>query len=344
MKIQSDGGAGPKHEHKKSFAQRFIDLFVPQKGDSQKVIAGKIISIVAALLIIAALVLGVMLLFKYVSKDQKLEEVKKLYPTSSEQTVSNTDENGEPILIEEPTQIDPETGVMKEFNDLYKLNADVVGYIKIEGTKLDMPVVKGNDNVYYLNHTLKKEYDPFGVPFADYRTSIFQTEQSDNITIYGHAAADGTFFAPVKAYKDMEFYKEHPIVQFDTIYGKGQYKVLAIMMINTDLRSPELFNYHDYIDMDEDQFNYFIKTVREHSYYENDDVDVYYGDNLITLSTCDTEIDASNTTPYRMALVARQIRPGEKLTVDVSQVKENSDVIMPEAWQKKTGKKTPFDK
>lgn len=95
--------------------------------------------------------------------------------------------------------------------------------------------------------------------------------------------------------------------------------------------------------MSEEQFDYFMDQVYKRTYF-NTDVDVKFGDNLLTLSTCDTDVINSNTTPYRMALVARKVRPGEVMDVDVSKAEINKDVTMPDGWIKKFGKQTPFDK
>lgn len=334
---------------KKGFGQKLKDIFIPAKGDTQRQRLSKIIALIAVALIIAALVMGILIIRKYVVKDQILDADRDLYPSStpiSSQQSSGTSSEAEPVWEAAPFVPDPETGLDADFTELYETNSDIFGYIKIEGTALDMPVVKGDNNAFYLDHTLRKEYNAFGIPFADYRVTLTESYQSDNITIYGHASQDGTFFAPVKQYKDttLEFYKKHPTVTLNTIYGKGEYKIIAVMLVNTDVKSSELFNFHDYIDMNESTFNSFLEKVRAHSYFENPDVDVEYGDKLITLSTCDDEIVKSNTMPYRVALVARKIRDGEKLAVDVEKVVPNEDVIMPAAWVKKFGVQTPFEK
>lgn len=336
MKMDQPGGAGRKQ--KKSFGQTLANIFIPAKGDTPRQRMSKIIAIVAAVLVVAALVTGGLLIHKYVSKDQELKKVQEQYTSSNP---SSETASGDEDTSSEP-ELDPETGVLPEFNQLYATNPDVRGYLKIEGTKLDMPVVQGTDNAYYLDHTMEKKSNPFGIPFADYRATFAPNYQSTNITIYGHSAADGTFFAPVKQYKEFDFYKEHPTVQFDTIYGKGQYKIIGLMMVNTDISQKDVFNFHDYVDLTESQFKFYIENVEKRSYFKTG-VDVKFGDQLLTLSTCDTEVINSNTTPYRMALVARKVRPGESADVDVAKASINKTVEMPAGWVKKMGKNTPFD-
>ena len=264
-------------------------------------------------------------------------------------SVPSQPEESEPenVWVPEAFFPDPETGVIEELSDLYKTNADLVGRISIPGTRLVLPVVQGDDNAYYLDRNFEKAYDPYGVPYVDYRATISEEYQSTNITIYAHSnSKEGTYFAPAKLYKDatLEYYREHPVITFDTIYGKGEYKVIAVMLVNTDVESEELFNFQDYIDLNEEGFNAYIEKVRAHSYFENPDVDVKYGDQLLTLSTCDDEIVESNTMPYRVALVARKTRSGESRDVDVSQAEPNEDVVMPAAWVEKFGVNTPFER
>lgn len=340
-------GPNPHFKKKKGVKQRLIDIFIPQKGDSQRTLISKIIALLAAVLIVIALVMIGLLVRKYVVKNIELDKGKDLYNPSSEITStvnsgeSDTDSGADDIWYDVEPEWDPDLDISVDFVDLYNVNPDVVGYLSIPDTKLEMPVVKGTDNEFYLDHTLEKKYNPFGIPFADYRVTIANGYQSDNITIYGHAAKDGTFFAPVKEYKDIEFYKTHPTLNFNTIYGDGMYKIFAVALVNTDLSSPELFNYHDYSDLSEPVFNGFLEEIYKRAYYTTD-VDVKYGDKILTLSTCDTEIIDSLQTPYRVALFARKVRNEESMTVDVSKAAPNEDMVMPEAWVSKMGKKNPY--
>ena len=340
----------PTNEQKKSVGQWFCDIFVPNKNDDKRQRMGKIIAICVAVLVIAAIVIGCVVINKYAVGGNNAESAANLYPSSdkasSAEGASSGESSGEEEDEEKPGgDLDPETGVIPSFNELYKQNEDVVGFIKIDGTKLNLPVVQWRDKAYYLDHTLDHKSNPFGVPFADYRATFSPVIQSNNITVYGHSGKDGSYFAPVKEYKNFDFYKEHPVITFDTIYGQGQYKVIGLMMLNTDINmdsNPELFNFHDYVDMDPAQFEYYIKTVSERSYFHTG-VDVKYGDQLLALSTCDTEVENSNSTPFRMALIARKVRPGESEEVDVSKASINKNVEMPKEWVKKYKKQTPFE-
>ena len=373
MKMESSaprsGGAPQRPRKKKSFGQKIADIFIPKKGDTGRQLASKILADAAVVLVVAALVVIGAVIVKYATGRNNQERWNEMYNPSSQasssapvsSSVSSNDVEEEPdnVWHFEAPELDPETGISVDFLEYYKTNPDILGHLSIPGTKLSLPVVKGSDNEYYLNHTLEKEYNPFGVPFADYRLSFTPTAlgselqmpgdyysmpyQDHNVTLYGHAAADGTFFAPVKQYAGsgqdgIDFYKEHPLVNFDTIYGKGVYKVYAVALVNTDINnSEELFNYHDYNNMSEELFTNFLNEIDRRAFYKTD-VDVVYGDRILTLSTCET----TTTTTNRYALFCRKIRDGESLDVDVDKAEPNKEMIMPAEWVKKNGKANPW--
>lgn len=291
----------------------------------------RILLIIIALLVVFGLVMGGLVWRKYAIIREGQDKANALYPAADQST--STDSTSQAI--------DPETGIIPDFNNLHEENQDVIGHLSIPDTKLKTPVVQGTDNEYYLNHNFFKE-STLGVPFADYKASITKDYVSDNITIYGHAAKDGSYFAPVKLYRTVDYYKAHPIVQFDTIYGKGQYKIIGAFIARVSNASssgdPEEFNYQDYMDLTEETFNQYIEEIGKRSYFDTG-VDVKYGDKLITLSTCDDEIIDSLSTPYRMVVVARKVRAGESASVDTSKAAANTDMIMPSAWSEKNGGK-----
>ena len=290
-----------------------------------------------AVLLVGIICLSFLVFRKYSRIQSAQNQANQLYTPSSEET---------DIMDDTPAEVDPETGVVSDFNPLYEKNNETVGHISIPGTKLSTPIVQGTDNVYYLNHNFFRE-SSLGVPFVDSRATIKQDYMSTNITIYGHAAKDGSYFAPIKDYRTVDFYKKNPIVNFDTIYGKGKYKIIGAFIAKvkntaSTTDDPEEFNYQDYIDMSsEEQFNAYIAEVTKRSYFKTG-VDVEYGDQLLTLSTCDDQIDSSDKTPYRMVVVARKVRGGESINVDVSGATANTDMIMPKAWQEKYKKANPY--
>jgi len=105
------------------------------------------------------------------------------------------------VPMEEPTN-------SVDFDELKKINSNVVGWIVIEDTQVNYPIVQGKDNSYYLNHSFDKSWNSLGSIFMDYRSS---NDFSDyNTFIYGHHTKNGSMFGELYKYMDATFYKEHP--------------------------------------------------------------------------------------------------------------------------------------
>lgn len=341
-----------KPSQKKTFGEKFGDVFIPKAGDTSRQRSAKIVADIAAVLVILAVVVVIVVVGKFNSKAPAQSDISSAMsmPGSSEPIESNTEEETKDVYDPEAPFMNTELGVLEEFTDLYKENSDFIGYLKIDGTSVDTPVVKGADNTYYLNRTFDKKNNAYGVAFADYRTTLSKDGQSDNTIIYGHSTKDGELFGSVKSYSDIEYYKQHPYLTFDTIYGKAEYKVVGAFLARvyadaSKQPDPEEFNYHTFVDAEGDGrvFSNFMDEVNKRSFWTNPDVDVMYGDKLVTLSTCDSEINAFGApTEYRQVLIARKIRVGEVMDVDVSKAVINEDMIMPKAWQQKFGKENPY--
>ncbi|MEG2429918.1 MAG: class B sortase, partial [Oscillospiraceae bacterium] len=142
--------------------------------------------------------------------------------------------------------------------------------------------------------------------------------------------------APVKAYSDISYYKAHPLITFNTIYGKGVYKIIGAFTVDTT-QIDGGFDYNNKIDLTSEELNEYVAEVTKRSYF-NTEVDVKADDKLITLSTC----NGYNATPMRSCVVARKVRPSETTEVDVSKATENTDMVMPDAWVKKNKKANQY--
>jgi sortase B len=200
--------------------------------------------------------------------------------TDSEPTV--------PVMeyVEDP--IDEETGVLVRYLDFYKQNPDLVGWIKIEGTKLNYPVMQTpHDKDFYLKHNFEREYSDWGAIYAREECDIFKP--SDNITIYGHTMKDGSMFACLHEYTDKAVWETNNVIFFDTIHERHVYQIFAVFTTTASLG--EGFSYHQMEDaVDEADFNEFIATCKELSLYETG-ITPKYGEKTICLSTCEYSQD-----------------------------------------------------
>ena len=188
-------------------------------------------------------------------------------------------EEGE--LSEEDLKKLEASAAFEKYGALYEQNRDFVGWISIEGTRVNYPVMQTPDDPgYYLKHAFDRTYSDWGVPYIDEACTL---GFSKNIVIYGHHMNDGSMFADLCQYAQEDFYNSHKTVQFDTLSSFGTYEIVAVFRFNTN-KDP--FRYNRYVNMNEERFNVFMNEVRARQLY-NTGVDVSFRDELLTLSTCD---------------------------------------------------------
>ena len=221
-----------------------------------------------------------------------------------------------------------------KFAGLYAVNEDIAGWLDIEGTSISYPVVQGDDNEYYLTHDFYKNTIPHGAPFVDADAEL--DDESDNILIFGHNMTDGQMFAPLLQYQDIEFYKEHPIITFDSVYRDRDYKIISVFITNNNSEHGEIFPYHEFVDADSGKdTEEYLKEVMKRSLIITG-VDVSADDKLLTLSTCSYEFDDA-----RFVVVARKVRIGESRKVSTKEAKLNPSPLMPDVWYELYGGTKP---
>ena len=191
--------------------------------------------------------------------------------------------------------------ILEEYADVLRLNQKLIGWIKIDGTKVDYPVMQTSNNDYYLDHNFDQEEDKNGSIFLDKDCSIWP--RSQNLLIYGHNMKSGKMFGTLKNYKDESFYKDHPVIQFDTIYEKGTYEIMYVFSEVVHEEAEVTFKYYQFINANsEDEYNSYMKDMADMSLYDTGVTSVY-GDALITLSTCDYTQGAE-----RFVIVAKKVK------------------------------------
>lgn len=193
-------------------------------------------------------------------------------------------------LVEIPEEPEVEETFSVGFSELEKINSDVVGWIVIEGTQVNYPIVQGKDNSYYLNHSFDKSWNSLGSIFMDYRST---NDFSDyNTFIYGHHTKNGSMFGELYKYMDATFYKEHP---FFYLYSpEGNYKV---EIISAYLDSAESDSYIQEFDCIEEYERYINLILEKSSYKTNKEIDVKV-DRIITLYSCSHEANRRKEDRY----------------------------------------------
>ena len=185
-----------------------------------------------------------------------------------------------------------------DFSKLKEVNNAIVGWIIIDGTQVNYPIVKGKDNSYYLNHSYDKSYNSYGSIFIDYRSN--ENFSDLNTFIYGHYTSNGSMFGELKKYMEESFYKEHPF--FYILTPNGNYKVDVISAYTDDaLSSSYNAKFNDLND-----YQRYIEKIRLKSRYSTDISVNYNFDKIISLYSCSHE-SGSKTERYFIHGVIRKI-------------------------------------
>lgn len=186
----------------------------------------------------------------------------------------------------------------EKYAPLMEQNEDFIGWIHIDGTRVDYPVVQKQDKKnYYLRRGFDKKYSYYGVPYVVEDTSF---READNLVIYGHHMDNGSMFSDLVQYTSTAFYQEHKQIQFDTIDGFGTYEIIAVL--KTVAGGENEFHYYKFSKAaSQEEFDAYVAECKARSLYDIDTT-AKYGDKLITLSTC--EYSKENG---RLAIIAKKI-------------------------------------
>ena len=182
-----------------------------------------------------------------------------------------------------------------DFNELKKKNSDTVGFIKVNGTNVNYPIVQTNDNSYYLKHAFDKSKNSAGWVFADYRNNMVNFDK--NTVIYGHSRSNQTVFGSLKKVLNKSWYgnKDNHIIKLSTPYENTLWQIVSIYTIK-----PE--SYYITTKFSDNQYQTFIKTIKDRSEI-NFSGTLNENDKILTLSTCE---DVAGTT--RLVIHAKLIK------------------------------------
>ena len=190
--------------------------------------------------------------------------------------------------------------ILPEFEELVRQNKDIVGWLKIENTPISYPVMHTPlDADFYLNHGFDRQENKSGLPFLDFRCNINQA--TTNWIIYGHNMKDGSMFNALMRYKSEKYYKEHPVIKFNTLYEQCEYEIIAVILSKVYRKDEDVFKYYQFVNVETQiEFDSFIQNIKQLALYDTR-VSAQYGDQLITLSTCEY-----TNTNGRLVVVARK--------------------------------------
>ena len=205
------------------------------------------------------------------------------------------------IPEENKNEVKEKTEKQLKLEELHNEYEDVVGYIYIPDTNISYPVVQGEDNDYYLDHTYQGESSARGSIFLDYHVDL--SLPSTNFLIYGHRNKNGAMFDDLIKYESEEFYKEHKSIYFTTLDEDAEYEIVAAFRGRRYYKyETDVFRYYYFINAEsEKEFNDFVSNAKKASMYDTG-VNAQYGDQLLTLSTCAYHVEHG-----RFAILARKV-------------------------------------
>ncbi len=305
MGMSKSAQAAYKKAFKEKQKRRRGHWLLIQKGDSAKEVVSKLFTQLCVLVLIACAVILGREIYLSIAAQQLNSTLKGLYDS----VVSN---------------MSGESEMLPGAQEMLAINPETIGYIKIDGTEVDFPVVQGADNARYLTVAFDGSQNKAGTAFLDFRNELTAKKRSDNLIIYAHNQRDRTMFGRLKDYKNnLDFYSAHPKITFNSNYRSDEYKIFAYFVteaLPSQTAEGRIFDYHNYLDLsDRAVYDRFMSNVFERTQIITA-VDVKYGDEFLTLSTCSSEFE-----PSRFVVMARKVRKGEDPDVDTAAAYLNPD-------------------
>ena len=220
--------------------------------------------------------------YKVISTIAGYRQAASTYDSIAQQFLS-IDTSPKPIE-EFVDDIDPEISPIGniDFEGLRNITTDYVAWIYSPDTAINYPIVYTDNNFYYLDHIPVAQQNANGTLFIDCKCASDFSDQ--NTLIYGHNMNDGSMFAGLRDYRNVDFYPEHPVMYLST--PDFNYRLDLIAGFVTE---PTSFAYQNNFDEPE-QFMAYIEHIRELSNFKSD-VEVSEDDRVVTLSTCTYEIN-----------------------------------------------------
>ncbi len=286
---------------------------LPLKSDSKKQIIIKFSAIVAAVAIVVSIVYLIYYFSNLGVQNQVINQQRAIYDLNRYDYETSTSE-----------------GYLAKFSELKRQNKDLIGWLTIEGTEVDNPVYQ-RDNEYYLNHDMNGKSNSYGSLFLDERCDIYPSKQTRNQIVYGHNMRYGAMFGTLDEFRDIEYYKQHPTIVFDSLWEHNVYKIFAIMITSDTTDDTFGYEFSPYRDRFKDAEDFLLWTeyCKQRSLI-NTTVDIEPDDAVITLSTC-----CNDFTDARLVIVGRLVREGETEDVDVNASSVNTECIYPRKYYEK---------
>lgn len=237
----------------------------------------------------------------YIEEEGFLEETEQINDQTDE-AINQLKKDQAQETVKKPQKL-PE--ILPEYKEIYEENNDLVGWLEIQGTVINYPVLQSDteeESQFYLTHSFAKKKDKNGSLFMDYRNDF--VNRDTNIIIYGHNMKSGAMFGTLKKYLEKGYLEKHQTLRFDTIYEHGTYQVIGAFLSEVSYQDEYAFRYYNFLNANnQSEFEAFSVNVMQLSALKDGILDAKYGDQLLTLSTC-----SSYTDEGRMFIIAKRIK------------------------------------
>lgn len=268
--------------------------------------------------VLAVLVMGYVYILMPYLNEREFESLWAIY--MQEQEVDETEEVVYP------------DGILSQFMSLYRVNSDIAGWLTVDGTAINYPVVLDPSDNYYEGRDFYQKTSTYGVPHLGTGTSLQPGKVSRSLVIYGNNPQNGQMFSDLSEYTNLTYLKQHTTIDFGTIYQENTYKIFAVVMVQDGDTSAGAFDFSQSSFESEDDFLYYVAQLRRRSLFDTP-VEIQEGDDLLLLTT-PVEYSFSGA---RILVAARRVRTGEAADNDLSKARVNRTVQMPEVWQELQG-------
>lgn len=246
----------------------------------------KIIKIFLAVILFAVAIYSGMEIFKYFYAGYAYEKINESIREEYYDSESSTIKEG---LEQHLSGIDRKEDKSNKFKRLWDINSDIVGWVRVPGTKIDYPVVKDKNNDYYLRRNINKEWALRGTIFMDYRSH--ENAEDLNTVIYGHNMKDGSMFGNLSKYKNKDFFVENQYVEYDYPGATTKWQIFSVCVYKSeDDFFKVTFN-------NQKEYEIFIADCKKRSIYDTD-ILIEENDRILTLMTCTYETDDARLAVY----------------------------------------------
>lgn len=204
--------------------------------------------------------------------------------------------------------------ILPKFQELYKENNDFIGWLTIDDTKIDYPVMQLiEDENYYMSHDFNKNENINGSLVLDsdsvagVGTKKYNYENgkkpSTNLIIHGHTMKSGEMFGDLSDYENEEYMKAHKIIKFTSLYEEREYEVISVFRSQVYNKSDDVFKFYKFFEANtQAEFDDWYTNIKEKSVFDTG-VEAEFGDEFITLTCCAYHVEDG-----RFVVVAKRIK------------------------------------